>query len=297
MYGARKNVLIGTTVLLFALLLVVPGCGKKGAEKQHPSLKKVKPDVQRLVDRIDELADSMEKIAVKLGDDIADHDVPRSDVPDKLRTFADENPHLLGVGVAYAPQSVQEPNLYAPYLKRDEAGNWELAQIEEQYAYTKLQHDWYNLPMNKGRPVWIEPHVGEISGEYLVEVASPFPLSPEEEVELQGVSIVSFPIEELRPYVDTEGMLGEDGYAFLLSSDGRFLAHPNPNVMFADKTFATTKEAMQDSTLKVAMRTAAMGVEKVTTYKDGDGIEWTYYMTPVSDTGWIFVAVYRFDQV
>jgi methyl-accepting chemotaxis protein len=111
-----------------------------------------------------------------------------------------------------------------PYIYREEGG------VSSMELTDFRQAEWYNLPLEKGETVILDPFEYELeSGEKIMmtTVASPIESDTGRTVGVVGIdialSVLQEMVDRIKPY--------DKGYTFLLSSSGKAVAHPSKKVI------------------------------------------------------------------
>jgi sigma-B regulation protein RsbU (phosphoserine phosphatase) len=144
---------------------------------------------------------------------------------------------------------------------------------------------WYTQARASGAPVWTGPYFAEGS-EGLVICAYAMSLDREETV--RGVAVVELSIPALHERV---GLLElPDGHFALVSRDGAFLSHPNPDFVVRETLFSLAERFQRPDVGRFARRMTAgeSGVIR-TTILSRPGPHWVVF-APVQSTGWSFSA-------
>jgi len=216
-------------------------------------------------------------------------------VMQRLKEVMSDNPILFGAGVAYLPEAFDgKPKLYAPYYAK--INNVPQAiQIEKNYDYTirNKNNNWFYLPLDSGEPVWQEPHYGRASQTTLANYTAPLKgrhakTGNEDTI---GVVFTSLSPKEYQSFL-VELDLGSTGYGFILSQEGRFVAHPNESwVRQEETTFFDRFKELDDvcETLKSAMgrQTECFHDDRLT------GRPAWICAAPIEEADWTMVVVYN----
>ena len=159
----------------------------------------------------------------------------RTEASQMVRQVAEQNPSVLGTYLAYEPDafdgqddryttgseggsngegSSNEAGRFAPYWNRygESLALSPLGDLESQ--------DWYTTPLQSGEPMVKGPFVYE--GRMMLSYLHPI----EREGSPVGVGGVDVSVDYWQERA-RQVEIQESGYAFIVSSDGEFLAHPN----------------------------------------------------------------------
>ena len=193
-----------------------------------------------------------------------------------------------GGTIAFEPQRFDpDQRLYAPYLGRK---NGELAflRIEENYDYTDPIHEWYSRALAEG-PRWSEPYFDTSVGDVLMTTYSGVFGGREDP---RGVVTIDVSMDSIRNVVrslDLEGV----GYAILLSHDGRFLYHPNPELVHSGTTLLDRAADWNDRRLTAIVERILEGGSGIADHRSPTtGLDTWFVYEPVSTTGWSIVAAF-----
>ncbi|MEI6242682.1 MAG: hypothetical protein WCP39_04670 [Chlamydiota bacterium] len=194
---------------------------------------KIENDVEKIMNLVKELSQ-----------DISDGKIPYDQVPSVIKNLLDTTPILLGLGVDFVPYKYQKDvRLFGPYFVRNEKGEIDFRAIEKSYDYSiySLKDPdtrYYHMGIASPEGSWLEPFYGTSSKSYLTGYVKNFsrkdPSTQSTEVAGMIFAIISF--DSMKKLLLSLN-LGSTGYAFLLSKEGRILAHPNRSVlsrMFSD---------------------------------------------------------------
>ncbi len=139
-----------------------------------------------------------------------------------LREVLVQNPEIYGSCIAFRPYGLDEKvSAYAPYFYRDtdEVKFEQLAKPE----YNYFQWDWYRLPRDAGHAMWTEPYFDDGGGNtVMITFSVPF----RRHDLFWGIATIDIAMTKL--IAETESIhVGETGYAFIVSKEGRFVAFPD----------------------------------------------------------------------
>jgi len=154
---------------------------------------------------------------------------PDSKNVELLLDYANELTGTLGLTLCYLPFEYDSTKkLYCPFYNKLKDT---LIYVGELYDYSDKNNfnnsNWFYSPLEKSR-FWSEPGYGPAAGEVVVDLGIP--------IKRKGRNIAildaTFTLSAMTQII--KGMsIGKSGYGFLLSKDGKLVAHPN---------FSTLKE-------------------------------------------------------
>lgn len=143
-----------------------------------------------------------------------------------LRRVVEANPEIYGSAIAFKPHGFSaEIRDYGPYWYRH-AGKLEFVQLGTP-DYNYPQWEWYRQPRDEGRPIWTEPFFDDGGGN-VVMITRALPFRRQEQ--FWGIATIDMPVSKLTTAVQRITM-GQRGYGFLVSREGRFITHPNPSLI------------------------------------------------------------------
>lgn len=209
-----------------------------------------------------------------------------------LRHHLEEAPKAFGMALAYAPFAFDpQKRFFAPYVFRGPQGFKTLNLDSPTYDY--LSQDWYLVPTLLDRPAWAEPYFDEGGGEALMTTYS----SPME-VEGQVLGVVTADVDLKQLGQEVAALtVGKQGYAFLLTHQGTFLAAPEENWVMRE-TFFSLAEAMGRPDMRQLGRQMVQGGVGVVRVKDwwSGRPAWLAY-APVAGPGWSLGVMASEDEV
>lgn len=139
-----------------------------------------------------------------------------------LRDVVERNPEVYGSCLAFEPESFTAgKHYYAPYYYRkdDEAVFVQLGNPE----YNYFHWEWYDRPKKEDRAIWTEPYFDDGGGNTIMTTYSvPF----RRDGKFWGIATIDIAMSQL--IMETERLpVGESGYTFVVSHQGKFLAYPD----------------------------------------------------------------------
>ena len=196
-----------------------------------------------------------------------------------LERLINSHSAVFGAAIAMAPQ---DGGRAAPYVYRTEQG---LRRTDLRQGYHYETSDRYILPKELKRPVWSEPYFDEGGGNVLMATyAVPVRTGTDKET-VTGVVTGDMSLASLAGLL-TSLELGRSNYAFIISGQGRFIAHPDDNFIMRESIFSVA-EAARNQHLRALGRKMIRGESGQAAYtsevsgKPG----WVVYM-PIASTGW-----------
>ena len=155
-----------------------------------------------------------------------------------------DSPEVYGSAIAFEPYSFSESvETYAPYYFKGKNGLEYLELKPPSYNY--FQFDWYHVSRELRAPVWSEPYFDEGAGNILMATYSvPFYRlgANGERGRLEGIVTADVSLDWLTKLLRSISP-GRTGYCFLVSGDGAFISHPDPNVIMRESLFSLAEES------------------------------------------------------
>ncbi len=215
---------------------------------------------------------------------------------DYVKLIVSSNEDIFGSCVAYEPYRFMADSLYfAPYYYRDgDSFRYELLGSDD---YQYFFWDWYQIPKIMQQPVWSEPYYDDGGGNIIMCTYSvPFYENVDGERIFNGVVTIDISLEWLDELLASMKIY-ESGYAFLISSNGTIIAHPQQNIEMNETIFSVAEEYERPELREVGRKmikgeTGFLQYESVYTRKQG----FMLYQ-PLLATGWSLVMVFPKDEL
>ncbi len=192
--------------------------------------------------RVETIFRSTESIPGYMAAMLEHQDAGLAALPGMISNAVSANPVVYGCAIAFEPGHADPGRLYyAPYVCRKAAGLEMLWLGGTNYHY--FDWDWYQIPRELQKPVWSEPYYDESGGRQLMTTyAVPFYRRRDGARRLAGVVTADITLERLLEMVGRVSVF-ESGYAFLISRNGVFLAHPDRSLVMRESIFSLAEEA------------------------------------------------------
>ncbi len=238
--------------------------------------------VYRLEARLQGVEQVPQYLALRLERDIPSKQAAASMVKDLVAN----NPDIFGSTAAFEPYTI-DPDVrdFAPYYFTHESGRLEYSNLgREEYDY--FHRDWYTIPRHMNRSVWSEPYYDEGGGNIVMSTYSvPFYRHLGQERSFSGVVSADICLESLVQHI-LNVALYDSGYAFLISSQGTFVAHPNQDWIMRKGIFSLAEE-MDMPDLRHVGRGMIQGKEGFAEFiSPHTGQDSLLYYAPVTTNGW-----------
>ena len=224
--------LLGSLVGLAVTVWLVLGWNGETRAAEEGAFRDAGQRVVRAAGAIDVQLQNARGVARAIADELSSGAQTAATLPARLDRAFSDFPGLFAAGVAFEPTDDDPDRRMAHYhVNRD----GEIARVGLDYDYTQFEHRWYGDPLLLGG-MWNEPYLDPTTDVRLAEYAVPF-YAPDtsQEGDPAGVVRVSYSAETLRGIVRSM-RLSDTGYAYVISTEGRFVFHPQGELERADTT-------------------------------------------------------------
>jgi phosphoserine phosphatase RsbU/P len=239
--------------------------------------------------KIEKLLESSEKIPHMLAGFLEVSELSLPQIRGLLTRTIAENDEIYGSCIAYEAFRFDPDSLYfAPYVWRN--GNALDFKFLNGPAIDYFSQDWYRMPMEKRRACWSEPYFDQGGGDTLMSTYSvPF-FSKTDPFVPDGVVTIDISLEWLREYVSAIRVY-DQGYAFMISSQGNVITHPVDDLAAEKNIFDIARERGYDNLLSVAADMIRGGSGFIPYDSPSiSGHAWLYY-TSLESTAWSLAIV------
>ncbi|UYG09146.1 cache domain-containing protein [Halomonas sp. M4R1S46] len=232
-------------------------------------------------------------LADELASELASGDLPVARIEARLEELVAQHPHVFGVGVMFRPYAyAPDRRLHAPYIVKRH-GVHRMVRVEDVYDYTEPRHDWYH--QGTARSGWLEPFFGQASQAMLALYCTPFRL-PEAQrardaAEADGTVCIDYSIEDVWDLVGALD-LGETGYAFVITDQGTFVAHPRREYARQGQNLHDIADQLRDPVLtRLAQRATDLQSGAIAHSNELTGQDsWIFYR-PITAPRWSLAVV------
>jgi hypothetical protein len=199
------------------------------------------------------------------------------------------DPGFLEAGVAFAPYAYHPRiRLYGPAYVIEKDGI-RFKDLDAHEDYTKPGADWYHRPM-EGSAVWLAPRFDKHRGQALVTYGAPL-RAPGESSEPVGVMFASYALSVFQRKLDLLD-LGQNGYSFVLSSERRYVLHPNRDFSEQQMPFDNFLERVASPREVSSIETAFRDPTSTAAFVDPDtGLPSRMFFRRIPATNWILGVV------
>lgn len=220
-------------------------------------------------------------------------ELPVTMIEARLEEMAAQHADVFGLGVIFRPYAyAPDQRLYAPYMvKRNRVSR--MVRVEEVYDYTQPGHDWYH--QGTVQASWLEPFFGRASQAMVTVYCRPFRLPEEQrlrnDLETDGTVCVDYSLENVWALVGALD-LGETGYAFVITDQATFVAHPRREYVRERLTLYEVADQLRDPVLRrLATRATDLYTGAVAHSNELTGQNsWIFY-SPIEAPEWSLAVV------
>ncbi len=285
----RLSVKLSIMILASTTLIFLAAFGYNYYASRQLVLKSVRENARNLtqsaVSKIEITLNSVEKPPQYLASLLEMFPYSRQDLLKQIKEMVVQNEDIFGSTVAFEPYAYDRSRRYfAPYFNED-SGQVKLSYLgSKDYQY--FLWDWYMIPKELGKPIWSEPYYDEGGGNIVMSTYSvPFYRDVGGRRVFTGIVTADMSLEGLVDIISRISIY-QSGYAFLISSNGVFVAHPDRKLIMRESIFSLAETA-GDAELRMIGRSMIRGESgfvMLGQYFTGKK-SWMYY-APLSSVGW-----------
>lgn len=219
------------------------------------------------------------------------------DVQPRLIEALGADAAISGYGVALDGDALPGVELFAPYVEQA-AGRGEPpleTNLGDLYDYTDFKYAWYRNALLDGAG-WAETNIFPDIGDQVALYAVPFELPVTDTGGgASGVVFATITFEKLAELLGSRE--GASGYSFVISREGRYMAHPREELVHdGAAVFTTAWEAGNTPLHRLAVDVIGGATSSIETRDAVTGrVNWTFAQ-PVPSTGWSVFTVLFGDQ-
>jgi sigma-B regulation protein RsbU (phosphoserine phosphatase) len=239
--------------------------------------------------KIEKLLESSEKIPHMLAGFLEVSELSLPQINEILTATVAENDEVYGSCIAYEPFRFDPDSLhFAPYVWRTASGTD--FKFLNGPAIDYFSQDWYRTPVERLKAGWSEPYFDQGGGDTLMCTYSvPF-FNKTDKTVAEGVVTIDISLEWLREYVSAIRVY-DQGYAFMISSQGNVITHPVDDLKAEKNIFDVARERGYDDLLIVAAEMIRGGSDFIPYDSPSiPGRAWLYYQ-PLESTSWSLAIV------
>jgi len=252
---------------------------KKGLERQieeriDTSLEKINESIEREFTSHRRIAEAIASVYKAQGNKLT-----KADYKAIIEKMVSLNANTLGSGLWLEKYAYDNNTKYfGPYVYKD-GDSLAYTEEYETEGYDYHNKEWYIAGVNAGNGVaWTAPYYDETLGITMITTAVPINM----ERGIVGVVSADYDLTTIQKIV-SEVKLEKSGFAFLLDSNGQFIAHKD-----SDKVI---NQNIKDDGNFGPVADKIMGNDKGSEYVKFDGKDFKAYYLTLKDTGWKLVVM------
>lgn len=206
---------------------------------------------------------------------------------EEIKKHLEKEPLAMGSGIWLEPYVYDEKTKYYGYNVIRQGDKLELTWEYNTEEYDYFSWDWYKIGYNAQRVGFSEPFYDDVSGAYMITVASPI----KKDGKIIGVTTADINIQDMQEEVK-KVQVGQNGYCFLVTKEGYYLAHKDAAKNLKVKISEDEDEDIRALGAKIVNQNQA-GVSRA----EIDGVPSIVTYAPIGDTGLKLVAVMPVAEV
>jgi sigma-B regulation protein RsbU (phosphoserine phosphatase) len=195
------------------------------------------------------------------------------------------NSNIFGMAAAFEPYQYDKAkrifSLYA-YKKADKVIVTDLNSKDYDY----FNQEWYLAPKKLKKPIWSEPYFDKGGGNILMSTYS-YPIIKGDK--FIGVTTADISLSKINKIVESIKIL-KTGYVFLISQGGRFISHPNKELILQKNIIEYAKSTGNKDLIKIA-ESIKKGKSGFLPFKNEKG-QFKIYFAPIKSIGWYIGIVF-----
>jgi len=211
-----------------------------------------------------------------------------------LRDVVKSNSELYGSTIAYEPYMFDSTKmLFAPYYYKKNLKTLYESLATPEYNYPTWQ--WYSVPKQLMQKRWSDPYFDAGGGNIIMSTYSmPFFRNIKNKKVFAGIATCDLSLEWLKTLFN-EIAVNENCIPFLLTKEGKFIAHKDTNLIM-QKTIFKLAEELQDTTLNYIGKKMIEGQSgSINSIKLFSNLDSYFFYAPIKANGWSFGIVFPKD--
>jgi len=191
------------------------------------------------------------------------------------------NPLVTAVGIALLPGRIGDPGALYGVLASRTSGTTSIKSIAADYPTAA----WFLNAQQQAN--WSDPFLATTLQAFVVQYAVPL-IEPDlgGRDQVVGVVFASIAVDELNQTLRTL-RVGSSGYGFILSRDGRYLAHPIPELYARNVTAVTQARSRGDLARAAALQRVVRGDTELISFRETRTGRGSFLLgRPIAKTGW-----------
>jgi signal transduction histidine kinase len=247
--------------------------------------------------RVDKVLSTVQKIPDNYSKIIEASVYSRDEYINVLKQLVENNPEIFGAGLMFEPYYPDPSLKYNALYVYHKDEKIEFKTFGENVDYFTM--DYYQIPKELNRSLWSQPYFDEGVGDALMTTYSvPLYKYINGRKKLIGVLGVDLSLDWLQKYLNSIKIY-ETGYAFLISSTGTLVSHPDKNVIMNETIFsiADAQKSQQLRTIGYNMIHGGTSFAEMEYHNLRTGkLSWIAY-APVPTNNWSIGVVFPVDEL
>jgi len=214
-----------------------------------------------------------------------------------LQQLVENNPEIYGATLAFEPYSYDSTKkYYAPYFFRKNGKIAFTNLDDEQYDY--FTRDWYQVPKMLDTTAWSEPYYDDGGGGVMMSTYSvPLYKNINGKKKFFGILTADISQKWLQDFINSIKVF-QTGYAFMISSNGTIVTHPDKHMIMNETIFSVADE-QKSPQLRIIGENMIHGKKSFAeieyrNVKTGK-LSWIAY-APITLNGWSIGIVFPVDE-
>lgn len=200
------------------------------------------------------------------------------------------NSNVFGMAAAFEPYKYSvEIEKFSPYAFRKD-GEIIFTNLNEK-SYNYLNQKWYKEPKEREKALWSEPYFDKGGGE---ELMATFSVPIFRNNSFIGITTADITLKKINKIVSSILIL-KTGHVFLLSQKGRFISHPDSDLIMK-KSLAEYAADLHNSRLKKIAQRIEQGKTGFLPYELNKK-EHIVYFSPIESMGWYIGIVFPRNEL
>lgn len=207
-----------------------------------------------------------------------------------------DHPEIYGVCIAFDEQAYNAKDKYMMYYAYRNRGKIKLEKVGSR-DYHYFYYNWFSMPKILNRAIWVEPYYDKGAGDIVMTTyAVPFYRQVNGKKLFWGVATVDLSLAWLQKIVRKTRMYKQD-YACLISKTGRFVTHPDVDLVMNQTIFGMAKQTDNKNLHKIgrSMVDGKTGFNAIDRNVYGEK-SWVYY-TPIESNEWALAMIFPENEL
>lgn len=290
--------LISCIVLIFSLYYFY-ALHKNMRREEETSIAKKTAVIQQ---KIDHILHTTQLITQSIAYDLKFNRLEKDNLIKRLESEIHENPFISGISVAYAPYAYESnKKLFGRYVNRTAIGT-EVFNLDEIYDYTSETianasfRIFYLDALKKNGVLWLDPTIENLSKKFAAACSEDFYTTHNPIDKSVGVVTVFIDMQTIANIIESIAV-NTASPSYLLSSNGRFIYHPNFDYKHAKKTIIDMAELNASPDLITLWKNKQKNVYKFLSFYDASikKTKLAFFM-PIAKANW-FISLFFAEKV